>query len=144
MATQFKQWLSAALAGLGLSASGCMTAVPYTPTQSAYSAISNDERVMIDGDTVSVHSARTVMDLLESRVARFRFSANALGRTPLVVVDDVQLIEGLGALSGMRAMDVQRIRILWPTEAAFRYGSAGGNGAIVVTTRTGRASRNPV
>jgi hypothetical protein len=38
----------------------------------------------------------------------------------------------------MRASDVQRVEILWPTEAAFRYGSSAGHGAIVIKTRTGR------
>jgi hypothetical protein len=53
---------------------------------------------------------------------------NALGRSPLVVVDDVSLVDGVGTLSAMRASDVQRIDILWPTEASFRYGNAGGSG----------------
>ena len=94
-------------------------------------------RVLIDRDTVVVNGPRSVLELLEGRVARFRFSENALGRSPLVVVDDVALFDGLSALRFMRASDVQRVEIWWPTEAAFRYGSLAGHGAIVVKTRTG-------
>ena len=137
MTTRIRQWLSAALAGVGLSASGCMTTAPYTESKAAYSVV-NENRIVIDRDTLSVHSAQTVLDLLETRVARFRFSSNALGKAPLIVVDDVLLVEGVSVLSSMRATDVQRVSILWPTDAAFRYGSAGSNGAIVVTTKRGR------
>src|SRR5262245_55787032 len=133
MTTRLKKWLSAALAGLGLSTSGCMTTAPYTESKAAYSVLDGN-RIVIDRDTLSVHGAQTVLDLLETRTARFRFSSNALGRNPLVVVDDVQMAEGVSVLTTMRATDVQHVRILWPTEAAFRYGSAASNGAIVVTT----------
>ena len=133
-----EQWLLAALAGFSLTVAGCATSAPDSFTKSAYSAVNMENRVMIGRDTVTVNGPRTVLELLEGRVARFRFSEAALGRSPLVVVDDVTLVDGVSALHHMRASDVQRIDILWATEAAFRYGSAGGNGAIVIRTRTGR------
>jgi hypothetical protein len=131
-------WLLAALAGLSLTVTGCATSAPTASTKSAYNTIGLGDRVLIDRDTVIVNGPRSVLELLEGRVARFRFSANALGKSPLVVVDDVALVDGFSALSMMRASDVQRVEILWPTEAAFRYGSSAGHGAIVIKTRTGR------
>jgi hypothetical protein len=133
-----KQWLSVALAGFSLTTAACVTSSPYAASKSAYNIVGLGDRVLIGNDTVIVNGPRTVLELLEGRVARFRFSHNALGRSPLVVVDDVALVDGLSALTAMRAADVQRIEILWPTEAAFRYGSSGGSGAIVIKTRTGR------
>jgi hypothetical protein len=138
MTMRSKQWLSVALAGFSLGTAACVTSSPYTASKSAYDVVSMHDRVLIGRDTVVVNGPRTVLELLEGRVARFRFSENALGRSPLVVVDDVSLVDGLGVLSTMRASDVQRIDILWPTEAAFRYGNAGGSGAIVIRTRSAR------
>ena len=133
-----KQWLPVALAGFSLTTAACTMNSPYTASQAAYDVMSTGDRVLIGNDTVIVNGPRTVWELLEGRVARFRFSENALGRSPLVVVDDVALVDGLSALTAIRAADVQRINILWPTEAAFRYGSSGGSGAIVIKTRSGR------
>lgn len=53
----------------------------------------------------------------------------------LVVLDGAPLGTSARSLSGISLDDVERIQILRPTQAAPRYGSRAGGGALVVTTR---------
>ena len=83
-------------------------------------------------------SQNNVLELLEGRVARFRFEQ----MTPLVVVDGVRLTDGIQALRAMSPRDVETITTLWPHDAAFRYGPPAADGAIVVTTKRGHLKGN--
>jgi hypothetical protein len=119
---------------VGLIAAGCVTGGSTTGVHQTLSANSLNGRVLVNRDTVQVTAQQSALELLDGRVARFR-SAAALGGTPLVVLDGVPLVDGLNTLRLMRADDVRSITTMWPVDAAFRYGSAGKNGAILVATK---------
>jgi len=56
-----------------------------------------------------------------------------LSEDPLLVVDGV-VNESFRALAGIPARDIESIRILSALQASTRFGTRGGNGAILVTT----------
>lgn len=53
----------------------------------------------------------------------------------LVVLDGAPLGNSASSLSGITLDDLERIDILRPTQAAPRFGSRAGGGAVVVTTK---------
>ncbi|OLE77728.1 MAG: hypothetical protein AUG74_02265 [Bacteroidetes bacterium 13_1_20CM_4_60_6] len=59
---------------------------------------------------------------------------------PLLVIDDLPILPGaLGStLAGLAPGDVQRIDVLKDASATAVYGSRGGNGVIIITTRRAR------
>ena len=136
MSKQSKHGLVAMI--LGLIAAGCVTGGSPDGVHQTLNASSLGSRVLVNRDTVIVNGQRSALELLQGRVARFRSSLDPLPGGPLVVLDGVPLVNGLSTLRIMRADDVQSITTMWPVDAAFRYGSAGRNGAIIVTTRGGR------
>ncbi len=140
MTSQSKQWRRAASLGLSLVVAGCTSSGTMAGSAAQYSALNMENQVIVNRDTVTIYPNRTVLDLLEGRVARFRFSLS-MGRGPLVVLDDVPLVDGLSWLRQMQASDVESISTLWALDAVTRYGSAASDGAIVITTRHGRRFR---
>ncbi len=72
---------------------------------------------------------------------RHTLSGGATDDEPLLVVDDVPLAAGSvsSVLSGIAPRDVGRIDVLKDAAATSIYGSRGGNGVIIITTK--RASR---
>jgi hypothetical protein len=94
------------------------------------------DRVIVGRDTVAIRDYWSVVDLLAHRLARFS-AGNSLSRTPLVVVDGLPRSDGMESLRSIRAADVQQIELLWPAEAAQRYGGLGADGAIVIRSRRG-------
>ena len=120
--------------GTGLLLHGCALAGPQR-TNSALEAMDFPNRVTVNNHSVEVVSQHNVLELLEGRVARFRFLQQM---TPLVVVDQVPLNDGIEALRIMSPREVESITTLWPQDAAFRYGQIAAQGAIVVTTKRGR------
>ena len=59
---------------------------------------------------------------------------------PLLVIDDLPILPGaLGStLAGLAPGDVQRIDVLKDASATAVYGSRGGNGVIIITTKRAR------
>jgi TonB-linked SusC/RagA family outer membrane protein len=58
------------------------------------------------------------------------------GAGPLVVIDGV--MQGLSDLNAVNPVDIESISVLKDASATAIYGVKGGNGVIVVTTKTGR------
>jgi len=71
---------------------------------------------------------------------RVRGTGSILGSgEPLLVVDGMPIEVGAaGALAGLSPRDVQRIDVLKDAGATAIYGSRGGNGVVVITTRRAR------
>jgi TonB-dependent starch-binding outer membrane protein SusC len=65
---------------------------------------------------------------------------NVVEDEPLLVIDDLAILPGaLGStLAGLAPSDVQRIDVLKDASATAIYGSRGGNGVIIITTKRGR------
>jgi len=63
--------------------------------------------------------------------------------SPLYVIDGVQM-ESTNALSLISPQDIQSIDVLKDAAATAIYGSRGGNGVIVVTTKSGRPGKPKV
>jgi TonB-linked SusC/RagA family outer membrane protein len=61
------------------------------------------------------------------------------GTSPLIVVDGVSQGAYPDALSRVNAEDVESIEVLKDASAAAIYGASGGNGVILVTTKSGKA-----
>jgi TonB-linked SusC/RagA family outer membrane protein len=59
-----------------------------------------------------------------------------LGSDPLVVIDGVQ--QGVDDLNAVNPSDIESISVLKDASATAIYGVKGGNGVIVVTTKTGK------
>ncbi|HMH82681.1 MAG TPA: TonB-dependent receptor plug domain-containing protein [Gemmatimonadales bacterium] len=59
---------------------------------------------------------------------------------PLLVIDDMPTPVGAlsGALAGLAPGDVQRIDVLKDASSTAIYGSRGGNGVIIITTKRAR------
>ena len=62
-----------------------------------------------------------------------------LGSNPLVVVDGVQ--QSLADFNSINPMDIESVSILKDAATTSIYGVKGGNGVIVVTTKTGRRNQ---
>jgi hypothetical protein len=90
--------------------------------------------VVIDGLNVPALTGN-LLSLLEPRVdARLRLTAGPVEEQPLVVVDDVPLVDGTKALREISVRDVARVTTLPPMNAFRRYGRRGYHGAIIVET----------
>ncbi|MEB0249111.1 SusC/RagA family TonB-linked outer membrane protein, partial [Mucilaginibacter sp. 5B2] len=63
------------------------------------------------------------------------------GSAPLVVIDGVQ--QSLADLNSVNPIDIESISVLKDASATAIYGVKGGNGIIVVTTKTGRKNMKP-
>src|SRR5690606_12836407 len=61
--------------------------------------------------------------------------------SPLYIVDGVQMENALSTLS---PQDIQSIDVLKDAAATAIYGARGGNGVIVITTKSGRPGRTVV
>jgi TonB-dependent SusC/RagA subfamily outer membrane receptor len=92
---------------------------------------------------------RRVPGLVVSRIAggyRLRIrgqhsvQGGAADDDPLLVIDGVPVASGAlsAALAGLAPRDVARIEVLKDAAATSVWGSRGGNGVIVITTKRGR------
>jgi TonB-dependent SusC/RagA subfamily outer membrane receptor len=108
-----------------------------------------------DADT---RTAARVEDLLRARVpglevipladgtytlrirGRHSLRGNPADDEPLLVIDDMPIPRGsLGsALAGLAPFDVARIDVLKDAGSTAIYGSRGGNGVVLITTKRGR------
>lgn len=70
------------------------------------------------------------------RVRQRGNSSINLNNAPLLVVDEVPMAD-LRYLREIRAAAIESIRVLTGTRGTALYGSTGGNGVIVIVTRTG-------
>jgi TonB-dependent starch-binding outer membrane protein SusC len=71
---------------------------------------------------------------------RHSFRGNPADDEPLLVIDDMPIPRGsLGsALAGIAPYDVARIDVLKDAGSTAIYGSRGGNGVVLITTKRGR------
>lgn len=88
------------------------------------------EALRAAGTFLTLSEGRSGADARASHRGRSSFLLSA---QVLVVIDDVVMVD-VAALRDVRADRVYWIRILSGLEATSVYGSAGGNGAIVVKT----------
>ena len=58
---------------------------------------------------------------------------------PLIVIDGVPLIGGGGNLSELDTDDIESINVLKDAASTAIYGSAGANGVVLITTKSGKA-----
>ena len=63
------------------------------------------------------------------------------GSDPLVVIDGVE--QTLDDLNSISSADIESINVLKDAAATAIYGVHGGNGVILITTKTGRKNRKP-
>ncbi|HSL71493.1 MAG TPA: hypothetical protein VK864_14695, partial [Longimicrobiales bacterium] len=63
-------------------------------------------------------------------------------RHALVVVNGIVVSDGRGVLRPISSRDVESVTTMVPLDAVTRYGSNGGNGAILITTRGSRLPKN--
>ena len=140
MTSTRKQLILSAL----LSLTGTLGCAAYAANPSAQRDLFVGERVTIGRDTVTVQWDWTVHDLLGQRFARYAFATSTPGRAPIVIVDGTPRLNGLNLLRSMRAIDVQHIDMLWPSEAGLLYGGLATDGAIVIKTRTANTNRQPL
>ncbi len=63
------------------------------------------------------------------------------GTDPVVIIDGVP--QSLTDLNSINAMDIESINVLKDAATTAIYGVKGGNGVIVVTTKTGRKNQKP-
>ena len=63
------------------------------------------------------------------------------GNEPLVIVDGIQ--QSITDLNSISAADIESINVLKDASATAIFGIKGGNGVIVVTTKTGRKGQKP-
>jgi hypothetical protein len=129
-----KQKLILVMVGLSVAATGCATAGSSGLRASVERAYLGDI-VTINQDTVTIVRESNVFELLQPRLVRYRYSLSTLGRSPLVVLDGIPLIDGLESLRAMPTNNIQDITMLRSADATFRYGGSASEGAIVITTR---------
>lgn len=75
-------------------------------------------------------------------------SSIAGGNEPLYVVDGLPLyntdVRGFNAISSINPNDIESIEILKDAAATAIYGSRGGNGVVLITTKAGKAGKPSV
>jgi TonB-dependent SusC/RagA subfamily outer membrane receptor len=100
--------------------------------------------VSVSGEQIERQNAMAVADLLERvpgvqvtrRGQTFTVRVRFAGGEPLYVVDGKPLLAaGGGALADLLPSDIERIDVLKDGAAASAYGSRGGNGVVLITTR---------
>lgn len=75
---------------------------------------------------------------------RVRGATSLEGQPPLLVIDGIAIDDFNKSLSTLNPADVESYDILKDASAAAIYGSRGGNGVILVTTKKGRAGKTLV
>lgn len=93
----------------------------------------------IDDAPVAVPAASMLQEVLRRKASAFRLAELSAdpARQPLVVVDDVRLRAGVGALASIPTCDVESVRLVRPIRAVQFYGPDGAAGAIEIRTRRG-------
>lgn len=89
--------------------------------------------------TVTVNTAAEAIQRLRPQWLNTRSSptmSNPNGEPPTVYVDGLRM-DGIRELERVRAVQVQEIRFLRPSDATNRFGTGHTGGAIVVTTKNG-------
>lgn len=98
--------------------------------------------VTIDRKPVRSDGSANLLELLTRNVSPFRLGL--LGASPddhpVVVIDGVLVSDGARAIATLSSHTVDSVTILRPTAAVARLGARGAHGAILVTTRSGRAA----
>lgn len=124
----------------GMIACASSGAVRQVPSRQDASLITQNE-IMRSGATDAwdaLHRAGSFLNLTERRgqiAATFRGRASLLANPEvLVVIDDVMMLD-LASLREVQAERIAWIRVLSGAEGTTLYGTAGGNGVIVVRTR---------
>jgi outer membrane cobalamin receptor len=137
--------LAAVSASLLFGACGGITPAPDAPLDMGGRLITAEEIRESGAENAWEALARvgTPLSLSESRsgtprrMGRRGISSVALDDSPLVILDGARLLD-LTPLRRLPAYLVQEIRILSGSRAGALYGTGAGNGAVVITTRSGR------
>lgn len=113
----------------------------------------------VKGDNLNKAKETNVITALEGKVAGVTITRNATGpgsdakvlirgnrsitnsNEPLYVIDGVPLTGNVGMLS---SDDIESMTVLKGASAAALYGSQGQNGAIIISTKKGKAGQNLV
>ena len=113
----------------------------------------------VKGDNLSKAKETNVITALQGKVAGVTITQNATGpgsdakvlirgnrsitnsNEPLYVIDGVPLTGNVGMLS---SDDIESMTVLKGASAAALYGSQGQNGAIIISTKKGKAGQNIV
>jgi outer membrane cobalamin receptor len=130
---------------ISLVLAGCATAKAGPPPDGL-----EPGGTVIDRDQIEGMNVRTALEVVERSRSHLLIQRQKHGETPrithrgrdsLLLAGDVQVVidgsmvnHGLRALENLMATSVEWIQILSGREAVLRYGSAGGNGVIVVKT----------
>ena len=125
---------------VGMIACASSGGVRQAPRRHDASLITRDE-IMRSGATDAwdaLHRVGSFLNLTERRgqiAATYRGRASLLVNPEvLVVIDDVMMLD-LASLREVQADSIAWIRVMSGAEGTPLYGSAGGNGVIVVRTR---------
>ncbi len=70
-------------------------------------------------------------------------SSLSSGSDPLYVVDGVPVGTGGGAIAYLAPNDIENMQILKDASSAAIYGSRAANGVVLITTKSGKASKGP-
>ena len=151
--------------GLAVAGAACAGAAPPAgplpsgePVAIAYANVTahapTGAAASLSGERLRETNARTVEDLLtqrfpgvnvtrlsDGRVAvRIRGPNTLIGGTePLLVIDGVPVqYDAGGVLRGLRASDIVSIQVLKNASDTAIFGSRGGNGVIMISTRRAR------
>ena len=74
-------------------------------------------------------------------IVRIRGATSIEGQPPLLVIDGVAIDDFNKAITTLNPADVESFDILKDASACAIYGARGGNGVIIVTTKSARAGR---
>lgn len=121
---------------------------------SAAAATSVDWSSVVGEDEAEGRSVTHIEELLRGQVAgvdvverpdgmlsvRIRGASSFMGSNePLYVVDGMPMTQAdRGGLGGVNVRDIARIEVLKDADAKALYGSRGGNGVILISTKRGR------
>ncbi len=91
--------------------------------------------VAVNGRIVPVTSQHSLLEVARTRSPDSRPGSPGNTRACRFYVDHVEITNGLAWMGGTRAMDVDSLRMLSPTEAVTRFGGTARGGALLIFTR---------
>src|SRR5262245_32007246 len=140
-AQQTQRWFLRTFAVVILAINGCSSATSHRP-------ISRDHRVLTASD-IQRNGCKTAIEAIRL-IAPRAFNASDAARAPdsgprgrstflltdqpMVFLDGVQVAD-VRELGDMPASDIAWIRVMSGIDGSIRYGTGGGNGAIIIRTK---------
>ena len=94
--------------------------------------------IVVDGDSVSVYSGDSLLDVLRRRLPPAALGEHAMtpNDEPAVIVDGI-MRPGIRWLAGVTAQDIASVQRVRSVSAFHDYGASSRVGAIIVKTRRG-------